>query len=173
MTTSAEAIHSSFLENLRLHKFLAEILQESWRRRQLIDILKPEVDRSGYDLMLQCGEICRYVQFKTSKEGAKTSIQRISVKLAQRPGGCVIWMFQDDSAGSVGQYLFLGGGPNDNLELSDKTAKHAKANAQGVKNERPNYREVRKNQFHGPICIAGLLDKLFPGSSTTVDVATE
>lgn len=162
MTTAIESIHSSFLEKLREYKFLTELLQEPWRREQLIDILKPDVDRSGYDLVLQYKEICRYVQFKTSKEGAKTAQHNIDVKLAQNPGGCVIWMFQDDSASSAGRYLFLGGGPNDRLELGDKIGKHTKANALGEKGERPAKRIVYKRQFDAAVSTAGLFDKLFP-----------
>ena len=44
---------SSFRENLFEHIFISEILQEAWvKRRQVIDVLRSEVDSSGYDFGL-------------------------------------------------------------------------------------------------------------------------
>lgn len=164
MATSTESANSRFLEKLREYVFLSEILQEAWLRRNLtVDVLRPDVDNAGYDLVLQCGKDCRYIQLRSSKRGARTGQQTLNVNLAQKLGGCVIWMFETGSSDSVDlEYRFLGGGPNDFPNLGDKTGKSTKANANGVKSERINTRTVKKNEFDEPVDIAGLFDKLFP-----------
>jgi len=144
--------------------FLSELLQEAWlRREQTIDTLRADVDSSGYDLVLQCGTVCRYIQLKSCKLGASTKSQTLNVKLAQKPGGSVIWMFADTSTGSVELvYRFLGGAPSECLDLGDKIPRRATANADGVKPERHNMRTVGIGKFDKPVCVAGLFDKLFP-----------
>lgn len=133
-----------------------------------IDILRPDVDNSGYDLVLQCGAVSRYIQIKSSKKGAKTSQQTVNANLADKLGGCIIWMFQDDSCDSVNlTYRFFGGCPSEHPYLGNKTGKRNKGNAQGEKAARPDTRVVSKGRFDKPVCIAGLFDKLFP------DVAVE
>lgn len=133
------------------------------RRCASTEILKPDVDISGYDLALQCGEDFRYVQLKSSKQGASTNKQTLNAKLAQKPGGCAIWMFHDNSVGGVRlAYRFFGKGPNERPDLGDKIGRHTKADAQGVKKERSNTRVAPKGHFDEPVGIAQLFDKLFP-----------
>ena len=147
--------------------FLSDILEEAWFRRELtIEVLKPDVDNSGYDLALQCGKNFRYVQLKSSKQGASTKKQTLNAKLAQKRGGCAIWMFQDKSDSGVSlTYRFFGKSPNEHPDLGGKIGKHTKANAQGEKKERSNTRVVPKSRFDEPVGIADLFDKLFPDAA--------
>ena len=165
MSTKEESSNSTFLEKLREYVFLSEILQEAWvRRHQTVDILRAEVDSSGYDLVLECAGIRRYIQLKSSRADAKTSRQTVNVKLAEKAGGCIIWLFDSDSDDSVKlEYGFFGGEPGKRLELGAKVGKHTKSTAQGVKTERPNTRVVNKGQFDKPVPVSKLFDKLFPG----------
>jgi hypothetical protein len=78
------------------HIFLAEILQECWfQRRQIIEVLRAEVDAAGYDLVLEAAGRIRHVQLKASRQGGKTSKQTINSKLTERAGGCVVWITYD------------------------------------------------------------------------------
>src|SRR5260370_21808431 len=48
----AEFRESSFREKLFEHIFVSELLQEAWtKHRQMIDVLRSEVDNAGYDLV--------------------------------------------------------------------------------------------------------------------------
>src|SRR5438105_9695669 len=130
---------SSFRENLLEHIFIAEVLQEAWcRRRQVIEVLRSEVDDSGYDVVLVSGASTRHIQLKSSREGSKTSEQTINIRLAERPSGCVVWLFftEDRAAGKLRlRYEFFGGHPDEKLRLDErrhKVGKHTKANAQGI-----------------------------------------
>lgn len=60
-------------------------------------------------------------------------------------------------------YLFFGGPPRQRLpDLSDfRVAKHTKANAQGVKKERPAIRVIPKGKFEVVDDTRALLEKLF------------
>ena len=70
---------SSFRENLLEHMFISEVLQEAWiKRRQVIEVLRSEVDDSGYDVVLVSGQVIRHVQLKSSREGSKTNEQKVN-----------------------------------------------------------------------------------------------
>ncbi len=159
---------SSFRENLLEHIFIAEVLQEAWcRRRQVIEVLRSEVDDSGYDVVLVSGASTRHIQLKSSREGAKTAEQTINIRLAERPGGCVVWLFftEDRTAGKLRlRYEFFGGGPEQKLPLDErrhKVGKHTKANARGVFLERPMTRVIPRRDFVRLDGTAALLAKLF------------
>ena len=74
MTTSLESLQSSYVEKLREHVFLAEVLQEAWLRHGLpVSVLRSKVDSFGYDLVLECDGRTRHIQLKSSKWDATTS----------------------------------------------------------------------------------------------------
>lgn len=84
---------SRTVEKLMEHIFLSEILQECWfRRRQVVEVLRAEVDAAGYDVVLEAAGRIRHVQLKASRQGGKTSKQTINTKLVDRLGGCVVWI---------------------------------------------------------------------------------
>lgn len=182
--TDAQSIYSTFYEQLVEHIFLAELLQEAWLRHgKMIEVLRAEIDASGYDLVLECNGVLRHVQLKTSRVGGKTANQKISILLADKPGGCVVWMVRDEDTTSCRiklQYLFLGchagreklGGPEfKTLLQSCKTATHTKGDATGKKKDRPNIRVVPKGKFEpaksGGMNMHDLLYALFGLRNTT------
>lgn len=168
MCDDTDFTHSTYREKLLEHLFVSEILQEAWvKRRQVIEVLRSEIDASGYDIVLVCGSVMRHVQLKSSRLGASTASQKVNVALSEKPAGCVVWMqFEENQATgriTLG-YRFFGGGPHEALpELGGyKVARHTKANATGVKLERPRIREVPGREFswiHGG--IEELIGRLF------------
>src|SRR5690349_19700167 len=53
-----------------LHRSLLKTL---WRKgRRDVDVLRVEVDRGGFDLVLESDSVIRHVQLKSSRKGAKT-----------------------------------------------------------------------------------------------------
>jgi hypothetical protein len=164
---SARYLKSNFYEQLVEHAFISELLQEAWfRYGKTVEVLRSEIDTSGYDLLLECNGIIRHVELKTSGKEARRSFQNINTALAQKPSGCVIWLMrdEDESKHRVNlKYLYFGdvpGKPLPSLEAF-KISKHTKGNAQGVKKERPLIRQVPKSKFAELNGINELLGKLF------------
>lgn len=163
MTTDADFLHSSFREKLLEHVFVAELLQEVWLgNRQMVEVLRSEVDNSGYDLLLERGGVIRYVQLKSSRLGAKTSRQTVNSHLADKPGGCVIWLvFQECNERVKLEYLVFPDNPSGRPDLGTKIARHTKANATGYKAERPNIRVIPKGLFTKKETTGDLVSWLF------------
>ena len=161
---------SSFREKLLEHVFISELLQELWLSQgRTANILRPEVDRDGYDLALECEGVYRYIQLKGSKLDAKTSSQTVNDKLASKPGGCVVWLFYEVVNERIKlKYLFFGKGPGERPDLGYKRGKHSKADAKGVKKERPNTRVIGISKFTKLDGIDELVNVLFtPASNLT------
>ena len=114
-----------------------------------MEVSKPEVDNAGYDVILEANGVIRHVQLKAAFVGAKTSRQNIHVALANKPSGCVVWLYFREETLELGPYLFFGGLPGESLpDLSTfSVAKHTKGNAEGIKKERPNIRVIMKGAF--------------------------
>lgn len=97
--------YSSYRENLLEHLVIAEIMRELWRDGyKRVEVLKSEVDDSGYDLVLETNAIVRRVQLKSSHVGSGTASVNISLALAQKPSGCVIWTWFDMEAVELQYY---------------------------------------------------------------------
>ena len=142
--------HSSFREKLIEHLFVGELLKLSWKNGDCqIEVAKPEVDNSGYDLIAEANGIVRHIQLKASYDGGKTARQKVHIKLAEKSSGCVIWIIFNDETLELGPFHFFGGLPGEPLPSinSKKTAKHSKGDKDGHKAERPNIRELNKGNF--------------------------
>jgi hypothetical protein len=154
---------SSLREQALGHLFLGELLAEMWRtNRRDIEVLKGEVDRGGYDLVLEAGGLIRHVQLKSSFLGSKVRSVSVGTKLLAKPGGCVIWLeFAADTL-KIERYGWFGGNPGQALpDLGSKIARHSKANSAGLKAERPMHRELPKSRFAPLAGIGPLVSRLF------------
>jgi hypothetical protein len=149
MLRPALFLDSSLREKLIEHVFVGDLLRLLWRRNTLdVEVLRAEVDRGGYDLVLECNNVLRHIQFKSSHRGAKTAEVAVNLKLAEKPSGCVIWVLFDQDTLQLGPYLWFGAAPGNRLPpLGDKVARHSKADSSGHKAERPNLRIVRRRCF--------------------------
>ncbi len=157
-------LESSFREKLIEHLFIGELLRLSWSTEDYsLEVSKPEVDASGYDLIAEANGVIRHIQLKSSYIGSSTSRQKVNVALARKPSGCVVWIFFDKANLNLGPFLFFGSNPKKSLpDMSAfKTAKHTKGNAQGYKSERPNIRVVNKGSFVKFFTIKEIYEVLF------------
>lgn len=155
---------SSYREKLLEHLFVGEVLRCLWRRHVTsVELLRPEVDNGGYDLVLGCGTVTRHIQLKSSYRDSSTQTQNLNIRLADKPSGCVVWMYFHPESLELGPYLWFGGAPGVPLPdiRSFPVAKHTKANAQGVKVERPRIRTVRRSAFEQVDHVNVLVEKLF------------
>lgn len=146
-------LKSSFYEQLVEHVFISELLQEVYYRYGMtVEVLRSEIDASGYDVVFECNGIIRHVQLKTSKVDGRTSRQKINVALAEKPSGCVVWIIRHEGTSDCRMrlsYRFYGsddGQPLPSLE-GFNIAKHTKGNKDGIKAERPSIRVIPKGQF--------------------------
>src|SRR3546814_19517188 len=94
------------------------------------------------------GRVTRHIQFKTKIVGGKTDEVKISLKLMEKPSGCVLWIVVTPDL-VFDHYLWFGAGPGESLpDISAfAVAKHSKGTAQGEKNARPGHRKVRITRF--------------------------
>ena len=164
-TTTIEVApeHSSVLEKLLEHLFVGDLLRCLWRRGiRDMEVLRAEVDRGGYDLVLEANGFVRYVQLKASHSGGKAREVKINLNLARKPGGCVIWMRFDPKTLALGPFSWFGGQPGEGLpSLGEKIGLHTKANKSGIKAQRPNIRVLANTRFTKLMTIEDVADALF------------
>jgi len=160
-------LKSAFYEQLVEHVFISEVLQEAWYRYgETVEVLRSEVDASGYDVVFECNGILRHVQLKTSRSGGKTARQKVNIALAKKPSGCVVWIIRDEDHTKKRMtlsYRFFGNEAGSPLPSLDDypTAKHTKGNKDGLKTERPAIRVIPIRDFVKIDTTAELVSRLF------------
>jgi hypothetical protein len=163
----ATYLKSTFYQQLVEHVFIAEVLQEAWFGfDQVVEVLRAEVDASGYDVVFECGGILRHVQLKTSKRLGKRRSINVNIALANKPGGCVVWLLREDDRTTRRvklAYLFFGGEPGEKLPALDGfgVGKHSKGDSTGKKSKRPAIRLIPKTKFTKVESVRELVEKLF------------
>ncbi|MEH6486108.1 MULTISPECIES: hypothetical protein [Pseudomonas] len=164
--------NSTYREKLIEHLFVGELLKKSWHLDRCdLEVAKPEVDNSGYDIILEAHGVIRHVQLKASFQGSKTARQKLHIRLGTKPSGCVVWVYFDENTLALGPFLYFGGAPGEPLTsvASARVAKHTKGNQSGTKAERPNIREINRGQFQSYATLDGIYDALFgPPPSTEI-----
>jgi hypothetical protein len=144
------SLHSSYREKLIEHLLVGELLKLSWKTKDFsLEISKPEVDNSGYDLIAEANGIIRHIQLKATFIGSATATQKIHISLAKKPSGCVVLVYFNNETLDLGPYYYFGADPGQPLPSLEnlKTAKHTKGDATGLKSERPNIRILNKGSF--------------------------
>lgn len=161
---SIHSEHSSNREKLLEHLFIGEVLRHLWRQGvTTAESLRPEVDSGGYDLVIECNGIIRHIQLKASYRGAKTARQKVNLRLAEKPSGCMVWMIFDKTTLALGPFFWFGSLPGERMQDIGNfpRAKHTKGNAHGVKAERPNIRVLKRADFQEVETIPELVKRLF------------
>ena len=164
MTSTIHTLNSSYREILIEHLFVGEIMRRLWLRGiTQFEVLQPQVDDSGYDLVIEANGVVRHIQLKSSFDSAATAQVKASLKLSHKPSACVIWVRFDPKTMHLGPFLWFGGEPGLPIpDLNDfKVAKHTRANAQGIKQERPNQRSIPRSAFESLPDFDPLVTKLF------------
>jgi hypothetical protein len=138
--------HSALRERIVEHVFIGELLRILWRRGITdVEILRPEFDASGYDVVISRGPVMRHVQLKTQAAG-KVSVGRA---LADKPSGCVVWIGLDKDTLELGPYLWFGGAAG--LPLPDISGypnpRRPTHNAKGVRPVRKNHHVLPPSAF--------------------------
>ncbi len=159
--------HSSgFREKLIEHLFIGELLKCSWEDGTCaVEVSKPEVDRKGYDLIVESGKVIRHVQMKTTHKKRKAASQKVHIALADKPSGCVAWIYFDEENIELGPFLFFGGSAGEPLPSLEgmKVGKHTKGDREGTKAERPEIRVVNKGNFGKYSTVREIYERLLNG----------
>lgn len=157
-------LNSSFREKLIEHLLIGELLKISWAKRDCsLEVAKPGVDNLGYDIIAEENGILRHIQLKAAHSKATTPSQKVHSALANKPSGCMVWVYFNEESLALGPFLYFGGGAGKPLpDISQfKVAKHSKANAEGFKAERPAIRVIPKGKFTRLETVQELYDVLF------------
>lgn len=165
---SAEShyLRSSYRESLVEHLFVGGLLRHFWCKGVFdVEVLKPQVDDAGYDLVLDSNGVIRHVQLKAKVRGSRTPVL-LNVRLAQKPSGCVITVVFDRESvdPQTFEYLWFGSPPGQLLPEKWRglaVAHTTKADMAGVKKERPNIRSLPYSFFEGPLTLEKLAQRLF------------
>jgi len=159
-------LKSTFYEKVVEHVFISEVLQEAWYRfRKAVEVLRAEVDASGYDVVLECNGFLRHVQLKTSMPDKKGR-QPVNIALAEKPSGCVVWILRNEDHKSCRMslsYLFFGDTPGKPLPSMEGfvVARRPTPKKDGSKPLRQSIRLVPKGQFAVVPSTRKLVERLF------------
>lgn len=162
-STEQHTVHSVLRERIVEHLFIGNALQRLWQRGVTdIEVLRSEFDAGGYDLVMSYGNVVRHIQLKVGVAGGKRASVTASVKLMQKPSGCILWIVVTPGL-DLHSYRWFGNPPGQPLPdiRTMKTATHAKGNALGVKLERPNQRDISRSAFTPLETLDALLEHLF------------
>lgn len=160
---SVHSAESSLREKIIEHLFVGDLLRCLWRKGiRDIEVLRTEVDRSGYDLVLESNGVVRHIQLKASHRLAKTAELDIHVGLERKPCACVIWIRFDPDTMELGPYLWFGGKPREPIpSLGEKRSVYSKGDSTGFKATRLNHRVVKKARFERLDTIEEVAARLF------------
>src|ERR1035437_4906557 len=123
---SAHYVHSTLRERIIEHVFVGDILRRLWQLGVTdVEVLRSEFDAGGYDLVMSYRKIVRHIQFKTMMVNGKAASIKASLKLMEKPSGCIIWIIVTPEL-VLQSYLWLGGPPGQPLpDIQDlRVAKH-------------------------------------------------
>jgi hypothetical protein len=167
MANTAHFLESGLREKVIEHLFVGDLLRSLWcQGSRDIEVLRAEVDRAGYDLVLESNGVLRHVQLKASYRSAKTARVGININLARKPSGCVLWIWFDPDTMDLGPFLWFGGQPGEPLpSLGDRVGKHTKGDRTGLKAERPNIRILAKGRFSVLATMDDVTQALFGAAS--------
>lgn len=164
MPASDHSVLSSYREMLLEHLFAGEIMRHVWLSGvKRMEILKPQVDDGGYDLVLEAGSVVRHVQLKSTFKGSTVRRFNVNTALSRKPSGCVVCVVFDRTSLAMRSFYWFGRSPGRRLPPLDDfpVARHTKGTAKGIKNLRPNIRVVPRSQFKHVPNVSALAIKLF------------
>ena len=94
--------HSTLRERIVEYVFVGDVLRILWRLGLTdVEILRPEFDAHGYDVVMSRASVVRHVQLKTQAAG-KVSVGRA---LAEKPSGCVVWIGLNKDTLELGPFI--------------------------------------------------------------------
>jgi len=85
---------SRYVESMMEHRFLSDVLQYCWFiENRRVEVMRPEVDGGGYDLVLQANGRIRHIQLKSRWQEGRNRSLKINSRLREHPDPCIVWIF--------------------------------------------------------------------------------
>jgi hypothetical protein len=161
--SSAHSSDSSLREQALGHIFLGQLLAFMGQNNARdIEVLKSEVDRGGYDIVLESNGVIRHVQLKSSFRDSKVREVDVGLKLLRKRSGCILWLEFDSETLAIERFYWYGGLPGMPLpELGKRISRHTKGNSFGEKNERLVHRVLTRGRFELLVNVSEVVGKLF------------
>ena len=162
--STADSVISSYREALLEHLFSGEVMRCVWLSGlRRLEIMKPQVDDGGYDLVLEAADVVRHIQLKGTFRGSKVQRFSVNAALATKPSGCAIVLLFDPQTLELGPFLWFGAEPRQPLpSLAEfRVGKHTKANSKGVKLPRQAIRVIPRSRFTRVASMSELAVRLF------------
>jgi hypothetical protein len=157
---SPDFTQSTYRERLVEYLFVGEVLRHLWKRGvHNVEVLKPAVAHSGYDLVLEHNQTIRHIELKASNIGGKRRAVTVNVGLQSAPSGCVIWINVNPDNLELKPFWWFGNAPGtplpsiEGLRLGKQT--------RGYKRERASIRSIPRSKFTRLDTIAEVVQELF------------
>lgn len=150
MDSKAHSKYSRLRESIIEHLFLGAVLQLLWQRGIYdTEVLRPEFDAHGYDVVIARGRIIRHVQIKATIRNNKKDVS-LHPELAEVASGCMVLVNVTECLNIKG-YSFFGGAPGEGLPLAAlgglRPAKRAGFDRDGKRRLKPNHLRLPVNKF--------------------------
>jgi hypothetical protein len=152
--------HSTLRERIVEHLFVGEVLKTLWTYGVTdVEILRPEFDAHGYDLVMGSRGYLRHVQLKTQAGG----VLSLGRALAETPSGCVVWIEINRETLQMGPFYWLGGKPGQRLPniAQYEHPRRATHNKQGERPLRKNHHAVPRDAFTRLGTVTEVVEHLF------------
>lgn len=142
------------------HLLVGELLRHFWVQNADVQVLRPEVDAAGYDVVLTKGRMTRHVQIKAST--GKRKDFPINISLAAQPSGCIVWLVVDEAL-QFKKFYWFGNRPGRRLPDLEvfPVARRTTPRRDGERPERRSIRSVPGTEFTELQSIEALAAKLF------------
>lgn len=155
-------INSTLRERIVEHAFVGDALRCLWRNGVVdVEVLRSEFDAHGYDLAMAQGPVVRHIQFKTGTSKRPGNVS-VSLALADKPSGCVIWIRVTEQL-EMGPFFWFGGKPGARLPALDgyEIPLRATHNKKGERPPSKNHRLIPSGKFERLENIEEVLVRLF------------
>ena len=77
---------SRYVESIMEHRFLSDVLQYCWFiQNRRVEVMRPEVDGGGYDLVLEADGRIRHIQLKSRWQEGRNRFLKINSRLRDHP----------------------------------------------------------------------------------------
>lgn len=157
---------SSYIENVLIHQFVALLAGALWKRdpRAALTIFNAEVDDSGFDLVLGCGSMLRYLQIKQTHLLGR--VQKFSIRqdFSQMAGSCVVVIVFAEDTLTIDHFQFYGGRVDEPMPTIDKrrpSVVPGRRTADGSRKVRDHYQDIPRSHFERIESPIELLEHLF------------
>ena len=160
-TNQKHSGRSTYRESLIEKRFLNDLLTALWPEQ--VEVLRPEVDIAGYDLVLEAREQTRHVQLKSSIRTLKKGNRSVRGRLCEKPAGCVLCIVIDDKLEPL-HYRWFGSGPQQRLP---SVLDYERACHPVTKKERLDTYIVPAREFIKLSTMKAVIEKLFGPKPTS------